>query len=335
LAKALRERGRRQSIAASAGSTLESRAAAEGFPVLEATPGSLRRAVKNGGFQIVHAHNAKGQNLAWLATLGLNVVRVASRLVAFPPRSPLIHKWKYTFTCHGVIAASEAVAAVLRSCGVPAERIAVVEAGVDVPDRPPEPDRERFGVSGEHFVIGHAGAFTREKGQDVLLEAFLRVVARAPHARLLLAGEGPEAHAPSLRRLLDATEGKALLLGHVSDLYAFCAALDLFVMPSRSEGWGLAALSAMASGVPVVASRTGGLERIVAEGETGWLVPPDDPQALAAAIWEAMSRPDRLRRMAQNARQRALLFTPARAAEQTEAFYQRLLSASGHSIIED
>jgi glycosyltransferase involved in cell wall biosynthesis len=95
-------------------------------------------------------------------------------------------------------------------------------------------------------------------------------------------------------------------------------------MPSRAEGLGSAALVAMAQGVPVVASRVGGLPEVVEEGETGWLVPPGSPQALADAITHAASDPERLREMGNKARQRALQFSSTLMVELTEALYLRL-----------
>jgi glycosyltransferase involved in cell wall biosynthesis len=96
-------------------------------------------------------------------------------------------------------------------------------------------------------------------------------------------------------------------------------------MPSRSEAWGLAALEAMAHGVPVIASDTGGLPEIVDAGNGGWLVPAGDPAALAQAIVEAASDPQGLRNQGQRARERARLFSVGRMVEQTEAFYGRFV----------
>ena len=101
-------------------------------------------------------------------------------------------------------------------------------------------------------------------------------------------------------------------------------ALDVFLMPSRSEGWGLAALEAMAHGVPVIASRIGGLPEIVESGETGWLVAPDDPAALAEAIMLAARNRETLRESAVRARARARGFSLQETAARTEAFYLRL-----------
>jgi glycosyltransferase involved in cell wall biosynthesis len=113
--------------------------------------------------------------------------------------------------------------------------------------------------------------------------------------------------------------------GFISDRAAFFAALDLFIMPSRSEAWGLAAIEAMAHGVPVIASDTGGLPEIIESGNGGWLVPAGDPAALAQAITAAASDRDLLRDQGRRARERAGLFSVGRMVDQTEAFYQRFI----------
>jgi glycosyltransferase involved in cell wall biosynthesis len=272
----------------------------------------------------VHAHDGRAQNISFLASAGLPLGRVASRQVAFPPRHPLIHRWKYTKTCHGIVANSESVRRLLIQTGIPASNIEVIPPGIEVPPEHPTAGsrthaRTRWGFSSEDFVIGHAGAFTREKGQDVALEAARLLAPRLPHARMLLVGDGPERRNP--------TEGTAILPGFLDDLTEFYAALDLFIMPSRSEGWGLTALQAMANGLAVIATAVGGLPELVEQGKTGWLVPPDSPPALADAIEAAASDPARRCEYGRNARERAAQFSIQRTVEQIERFYARLLAA--------
>ena len=97
-------------------------------------------------------------------------------------------------------------------------------------------------------------------------------------------------------------------------------------MPSRSEAWGLAALEAMAHGIPVVASRVGGLPEMIEANESGWLVAPGDAGELAAAIERAAADRETLRAMGMRARERAKRFSLEETAERTEAFYRRLLA---------
>jgi glycosyltransferase involved in cell wall biosynthesis len=143
---------------------------------------------------------------------------------------------------------------------------------------------------------------------------------------MLLAGEGPERTQPGMVELARQASGIAQLPGFVDDLNQFYAALDLFIMPSRSEAWGLTALRALAYGLPVIASNVGGLPEAIEHGKSGWLVPPESPAALADAILEAASDPARLCEFGRNARQRAAQFSMERTVERTEQFYLRLLS---------
>jgi glycosyltransferase involved in cell wall biosynthesis len=139
-----------------------------------------------------------------------------------------------------------------------------------------------------------------------------------PHARFILAGDGKLLN--EMRRRAPQT---VTFPGFVANHGAFFGALNVFIMPSRSEAWGMAALEAMAHGVPVIASDVGGLPEIVEPDNGGWLVPAGDPAALARAIMEAASSPHRLHEQGQRARERAQLFSVGRMVEQTEAFYRR------------
>jgi glycosyltransferase involved in cell wall biosynthesis len=327
LARGLKRRGHSQVIVCPEGSPLARRAAAEELQVrpLE-TVGKLRSQLREEHFDIVHAHDAKAQTISIRASLGLAVRRVASRQVAFTPRHPLIHRWKYSRTCHAVIANSQSVRQVLIAAGVPDSHIEVILPGIEMPGELPAPEarakaRSQWGYSSDEFVIGHAGAFTREKGQDVALAAAMLLAPRLPRARMLLAGDGPERS----KYRMQWPAAIAQFPGFIEDLAEFYAALDLYIMPSRSEAWGLTALGAMAIGVPVIASNVGGLPELVAQ--TGWLVPPESPEALAEAIVDAASDPARLCEFGRSARERASQFSIERTVEQTEQLYLRLLAA--------
>src|SRR5207249_3063368 len=114
------------------------------------------------------------------------------------------------------------------------------------------------------------------KGHDWLIDAFVEAVAAEPMLRLRIAGEGPLRTALE-QRCAGLPEGVIRFLGHITDVPGFLAACDILVMPSLpelGEGFGLSALEAMASGIPVIASDIASLPEIVVDGSTGYLVPP-------------------------------------------------------------
>lgn len=296
LALGLRERGHTQLIVSPAGSALTERARTAGFDVATKCP-------RTG--DIVHAHSGQAHNMAVRATLGATITRIVTRHVAFVPRHPLVHRLKYTKTCDGIIAVSAAVRNVLTEAGIPIEHIEVIHTGITLPDEPaPRPHKG--------FAVGHMGAFTREKGQDVAIEA-ARLL---PDIHFVLAGEGP-----LLDALRHAAPPNVSFPGFVTDLAEFFSGLELFIMPSRSEAWGLATLEAMAYGVPVIVSDIEGLSEIVTP-QCGVLVPQGNAEMLAQAI----ATIDRVGLSARReaARARAAEFTVAKMAEQTETFYRRV-----------
>jgi glycosyltransferase involved in cell wall biosynthesis len=342
LARGLSRRGHQQLIVCPEHSLLGERAREAGCRVAELPahdPGhlrgalQLRRRLRAEPADVLHAHDGQGQTISALTTLGLPVCRVASRLVIFRPRwfagGGFLQGLKYEHTCHGVIAVCEYVRQLLVRTGVSPSRIEVIPVGIDWPENSPAPElraatRAQWGLRENDFVVGHLGAFTHEKGQDIAVEAALLLAPNLPALQVLLAGE---ASAHALSRLAPRLQaaGHVRVLEFVENPSQFLAGLDLFIMPSRAEGLPASVLLAMASGLGVVASKVGGLPEIVTPGLTGWLVPPDSPQALAAAILEAASDRARLREFGLSGRARARQFSTEQMIARTEAFYTRLV----------
>ena len=172
--------------------------------------------------------------------------------------------------------------------GLPASKVEVVHYGLD--DLPAawganSPDD----VSAEARILLAVCRLEPQKGVDVALRALPDVVGRHPRAELVVLGEGPQrAELEELARSLGVT---AHFPGRVPDVSAWLRRADVLVHPVRWEGFGLALLEAMLASLPVVASRLSAIPEIVVDGETGLLVPPDDPAALAAAITRVLDDP--------------------------------------------
>jgi glycosyltransferase involved in cell wall biosynthesis len=339
LARGLRERGHEQMVICLEGTALEERAQQEGLRVYSLPahdPGHAfgvliwRQHLRTWAPQILHAHDGRGQTLAWLASVGLPVRRVASRRVTFFPSDRWTYRLKYGRTCHAVIAVSENIRELSVQAGVPGERITVIPDGIEVPaELPGAPERLRLRTSWqcgeEDFVVGLLGASTAEKGQDIALAALDLLAGKLPRVKMVFAGNDPGARGS---RSIHDPSPPCLQLGPIQDLAGFLPGLDLFIMPSKAEGLGSSALWAMAYGLPVVATRVGGLPEIVVENETGWLIPPGSPQALADAILHASGDRGKLTEFGRRGRVRAEGFSAAIMVSRTEALYHRLVGAA-------
>ncbi|HEX6662108.1 MAG TPA: glycosyltransferase family 4 protein, partial [Gaiellaceae bacterium] len=157
-----------------------------------------------------------------------------------------------------------------------------------------------------------------QKGIDVALQALPDVVGRHPRAELVVLGEGPQR--ADLEELARSLGVPAHFPGRVPDVSAWLRRADVLVHPVRWEGFGLALLEAMLASLPVVASRVSAIPEIVVDGETGLLVPPDDPAALADAITRILADPGGF---GERGRERARSeFSVARMADRTLAVYR-------------
>ena len=155
-------------------------------------------------------------------------------------------------------------------------------------------------------VIGALGRLHEQKGFDILIRAAAVLRDQGASFRLRIGGEGEDR--PLLEGLIRdfALGDRVELAGWISPPGPFLADLDLFVMPSRYEPFGLVVVEAMAAGVPILASALEGPQEILAEGRFGRLFPSEDPDALARAMAEAMQAPDALRAVARDAQAQAV-----------------------------
>jgi glycosyltransferase involved in cell wall biosynthesis len=225
-----------------------------------------------------------------------------------------------------VVAVSRAVAEFLVDQGIaPKGRIAILPNGIDPVRFAPAAET---GGDSAHRVIGAIGRLHPQKGLLPLLEIFRAVVDRYPEARLEIVGEGPLRSSLEARIVQLGLEGRARLLGTVPyvQIPETIARWCLFVMPSRWEGFGIAAAEAMAMEKPVVASALEGLLELVEDGKSGYLLAPGATEAWCDTIVGLLRNPETRRLMGQAARQRVLRHFDIRTmVERLAALYDSLL----------
>ncbi len=176
-----------------------------------------------------------------------------------------------------------------RRSGLPPARYTVIPNGIDAESFARDEQarrrlREQWGLSSGQVLLAYVGRLDYEKGTDVLLSAASHLAARGSPIHLVIAGDGPQRR--QVENFIAHGEGgrQCRYLGHVQDVRGVLSAADLLVMPSRWEGFGLAAAEAMACGLAVIASDVPALRELVTQGRTGLLVEPGEVVPLAEAI---------------------------------------------------
>lgn len=214
------------------------------------------------------------------AALAGVAVRIGSRRELNPDKSSgQIALQRQAYRCaHAIVANSNAAGRQLIAEGVSSDRIRIIPNGVSLDRFAPRAD-----AGGVATVLTVAN-LRAEKAHEVLIAAAAQLAPRFPHLRFQIAGDGPRmAELQGLAATLGVGD-RVSFLGHREDVPALLGGADIFVLPSRSEAFPNGAIEAMAAGLPVIASATGGLLDLIDSGRTGLLLPPDDPAALADAI---------------------------------------------------
>jgi starch synthase len=310
----------------------------------------LSMAAAVGSAQLVHSHTWYANLAGHLASMlyGIPHVMTMHSLEALRPwkAEQLGGGYAVSTWCERTSAAS-AAAVVAVSDGMRAdimtaypeirpERIRVIRNGIDTTEYYPDPNTdvlERYGIDQARPYVIFVGRITRQKGVPVLLRAASGLIPEAQLVLLAGAADTPEqlAEVTELVEGLRATRSGVFWIPEMlpkRDVIQLLTHATVFAIPSIYEPLGIVNLEAMACGTAVVGSRTGGIPEVVADGETGLLVPVGEPEPLAAALNTLLSDPDRARAMGQAGRKRAVAeFGWPAIAAQTADLYAELAHA--------
>jgi len=294
----------------------------------------LRRALRRYGAQLVHTNSLKTHFIGGLAArLGrLPLIWHVRDLLAENEGYHLLRRAVRLLRPH-IIAISEAVAE--QFAGLPAE-VTVIPNGIPLdkfcPGPPSSRLRSELGLTADDRVLLIVSRLTPWKGHMTLLEAVARLADRWPRLKMVVVGEVAFWEADYEQQLkqraaeLGLTE-RVLWTGFRSDVPELLRLCDIFVLPSVGEPFGRVIIEAMATGRPVVATKSGGVPEVVVDGQTGLLVPPEDAQCLGGAIQTLLADSQRGQQMGAQGLTRAhQLFSADRVAQQAQELYQRILS---------
>jgi glycosyltransferase involved in cell wall biosynthesis len=291
---------------------------------------TMSRFVLSNQIEIIHAHRARDYPLAALAARQNGSARlVITRHVLFPLGR--IHRLVLR-RAGRVIAVSQAVADSLVAQAIfSPEKIVVIHNGIDIErfarKQPEDLDRRT------RFRVGIVGELSPIKGQDDFLKAASIISATRDDVDFIIAGEDASRSGENrtrLERMIDELElrQRVRITGWAEGVAQLLSSFDVLVSASHSESFGIAMIEAMACGVPVVASATGGAQEIIDEDETGCLVPVANAEALAKSITELLNDRNRRQRLATNALQAVReRFSLERMVDLTEQVYEQALDS--------
>ena len=301
----------------------------------------LYRAFRELRPDIVHTHTSKagfiGRVAAWLAG-----VPVIVHTMHEPPHNAAggsftrilyigLERFAARLSTHVVTVSYANEREIMRQRLVPRARLSVVREGLDLRLYPRVADGRAalraMGIPDEAPVVGAVGRLEQAKGHAYLIRAVPRVLEQVPDARFVIVGGGHLREA--LQREIDGlgVSDHVTLTGYREDMLELMQGFDVFALPSLWEGLGIVLLEAMAYARPLVASAVGGVNDVVVDGETGLLVPPRSPQALARAITSLLLSPVEAARLGEaGARRLEAEFRDDLCNERLMALYTRLLA---------
>ena len=296
---------------------------------------NLAKAMRSKDCRLVHFHDAHsaavGSVAAFLAKVPLKVI---TRRVDFPLSKNYLSRLKYTRNMDAIIAISQAIKKVLIAGGIDSRIIRVIPSGVDFSvfeeSFSKNKLRQELSLGTEDYLAGIVAQLVDHKGHTYLIEAARILRDKAPKLKILIVGEGQLRSKLEKQVRENQIQDMIYFLGYREDVPQILASLDLFILSSNLEGMGSSILDAMGSRLPVVATAVGGIPEVVTHEETGLLVSPQNPEALAEAILRLYNEKDWASRLGQKGYDVAhQKFSAKKMAERTLYLYEEMARNKG------
>ncbi len=288
---------------------------------------------EEGNYDILHLHGYSSANFGRLAArkVGIRSIVHEHAILQVQPHQFVVD-WLLRKRTDVAVAVSNAVKAfMMHGRSIPEEKIEVIWNGIDlkqfqnVPEERVRRFREQHGLPENAKIIGTVTRLREEKGNAYLIEAAAEVLRQEPETTFVLIGDGPLRDSLQQQAQELGIDEKVLFTGFVTDVHAALAALDIVVLPSLREGFGLALVEAMAAGKPVVATKVGGMIELARHERSALMVYEADSPALAQAILRLIREPALAQQLAAQAKEDSARFSIEENVRALEALYGRMV----------
>ncbi len=262
----------------------------------------FRSILKRESFDVVHTHGYFA-DICGLPVARLQGLRTISTCHGFVSNDRKMGVYNKVDTyalrlCRSIIAVSECIKSELVQRGIKESKIAVIPNAVSSPIDDYEflalrhKKRSSLEIDAKDFVVGYLGRLSKEKGLSYLIQALAELAATGEPIKLLIVGEGPEKEA--LEQIVQEKNlgSQVIFAGFQTDIENWLPVLDVFALPSLTEGTPMALLEAMAMEIPVLATAAGGVPKVVTDGVNGLLVPPGNHQNISNGLKMLKNNPE-------------------------------------------
>lgn len=292
----------------------------------------ISRYAKQNQYKILHLHSAHALSIGLLARLFcFRLKLIAARRVDFSVRKPLFGAIKYNnFFIDKIICISDQIRKVLVNDGVTENKMITIHSGVDLHKfnsiSVSKTLRQELNIPENHLIVGTVAALAGHKDYPNLLYAAKKTIEKFDNVTFCAVGDGPDKD-----KIFNLAENlqlgsRFIFCGFRKDVGKFLKMFDIFVLASRKEGLGTSLLDAQSVGLPIVATKAGGIPEAVYNNGNGLLVPPSNPDALAQAIIDLINSKDKRIKFGQRAKNNVQKFDINQTVNKTIKLYRELLT---------
>jgi glycosyltransferase involved in cell wall biosynthesis len=257
----------------------------------------ISRLCKKKNITILQAHSAHALSIGLFVKLFLpSLILIGVRRVDFSIGKGFFHQLKYNNDkLNKIICISDFIKNVLLKDGIPDNKLVTIRSGVDISKFksviPSDSFRKQLGLNDKQLLIGTVAAFAGHKDFPNLLRAFALVIKKLPSTKLCIVGDGPQKN--EIYKLTDelGIKNNIIFAGFVDNVGEYLKTFDIFVLASKKEGLGTSIIDAMSVGLPIIATRTGGIPELIKNEENGILVDPQNYNKLADSIIDLIEHP--------------------------------------------